>query len=297
MLKKFTYYVLFNLARLVIYLIALLPHKLCLILGSALGRLAYYRMKSRRQVALDNLKLIYGETLTPAAREETARENFSHLGGAALEVFYAAGKSRKNQDKLVCVHGEENLKAALAQGKGTVIFSAHMGNFILMGMAISRRVKVKFLFRDPNSILASRIYRWIIQRIGVEVIADNPRHACALQSFLHLRSGGVLGILIDQVETGGLYVDFMGKPAGSTLGAANMSLRRKAPLVPLHCYRTPDKKLHIEIEPEHTILREGKMNGLLEPAVASMNKVVEKWVRQHPTQWFWGHRRWRSWRK
>ncbi|MCK5241577.1 hypothetical protein KAR34_03915 [bacterium] len=297
MVKQITQTVLLNLAKGIILLMGIVPHSVCLAMGSALGRLVFQKNKSRRQVAIDNLTMIYGTAMTPEEREKVARANFAHLGGSGFELLHAAGKNRRQQDKLIQVSGQEHLQAALTQGKGVVVFSAHMGNFYLLGMALSRISRVKFLFRDSTDSLVSKIYGWVIHRLGIEVIADNPRNVCAMQSFLHLRSGGVLGILIDQVETGGVYVDFMGKPAGSTLGAANMSLRRKAPLVPVHCYRTADKKIKVAIEPEFTILRHGKTDELVEPAVAGMNTVVEKWVRKNPAQWFWGHRRWRAWRK
>jgi Kdo2-lipid IVA lauroyltransferase/acyltransferase len=297
MIKKSVQAIVLNLAKGIIFLIGMVPHRLCLAVGAALGRLVFSKNKSRRKVAIDNLTMIYGETMSTEKREQVARDNFAHLGSSGFELLHVAGKSRKQQDKLIRISGQEHLQAALAQGQGAVVFSAHMGNFYLMGLALNRISKVKFIFRDSSGPLVSRIYCWVIARLGIEVIKDNPRNVCAMQSFLHLRSGGILGILIDQVETGGLYVDFMGKPAGSTLGAANMTLRRKAPLIPVHCYRTADNKTNVEIEPEFVIEREGKTADLLEPAVAGMNKVVEKWVRKNPSQWFWGHRRWRSWRK
>jgi KDO2-lipid IV(A) lauroyltransferase len=112
-----------------------------------------------------------------------------------------------------------------------------------------------------------------------------------------LRKQGVLGVLIDQVENGGVYVDFMGHPAGSTIGAASLALKTGAPLLPMHCVRQRDGKLKVIIEPEFTIRREGPEEELVPEAVAAMNRVVERWVREHPEQWFWGHRRWRKWRK
>jgi KDO2-lipid IV(A) lauroyltransferase len=268
-------HILFVLAKGFIFGIALLPHRLVLIIGAALGKLVFLLAKSRRQVAIENFQMIYGDTLTSGERKKWAKANFAHLGGSALEIFYVAGKSPRKQEKIIRIYGAEHLAAAVDQGKGAVVFSAHMGNFYLMGMAVARLGHVKFLIRNPSAPLISRIYNWILQRLQIQVINDNPRNECAMQSFLHLRSGGVLGVLIDQVETGGIYVDFMGKPAGSTLGAANMALRRQAPLIPVSCYRASDGRINVEIEPEFVIPRQGKLEYLLEPAVVGMNKVVE----------------------
>jgi len=296
LLMKLSYFLLFSIVRLIVLIAAFIPHKLCLSLGGGLGRIAFCLMKTRRQVAIDNLKLVYGESLSLQACVQLARKNFAHLGAALLEIIHFVGCPGRSKKKIQ-IKGQEHLHAALRQNKGVVLFSAHIGNFILMPAAIAQLADVKFLFRDPTNINVSRIYRWMIGRLGIQVIADNPRHLCAFHSFSHLRSGGILGILIDQVETGGIYVDFMGHPAGSTLGAANMALKSGAPLLPVHCVRLRDQSLFIEIEAEFQIRRQGEPGQLITEAVAGMNKVVEAWVRKNPEQWFWGHRRWRSWRK
>ena len=54
-------------------------------LGAGLGRVAYWILPGRRRVALDNLTLVYGDTLSPAARATLARQCFEHLGMTAME--------------------------------------------------------------------------------------------------------------------------------------------------------------------------------------------------------------------
>ena len=66
-------------------LIGRLPIRMAQGLGSGLGRIAYWILRGRRQVALDNLALVYGDTLSPAARATIARQSFEHLGMTAME--------------------------------------------------------------------------------------------------------------------------------------------------------------------------------------------------------------------
>jgi KDO2-lipid IV(A) lauroyltransferase len=262
-----------TLIRGLIYLLGWTPRWLCLKIGACLGRLAYALMPERAGIARDNLQLVYGERINPYDRQRMAGKNFAHLGEVLLEAIHAAGRPHA-LGKFLQIEGQEHLTKAIAQGKGVVVFSAHLGNFVLLTAGLAQLCNLKFIFRESSDQKVSRLYAWFRERLGVKVIADNPRHLCAYHAYSHLKAGGVLGILIDQVETGGVYVDFMGHPAGSTLGAANLALKGRAPLLPAFCIRLVAKQ-----------------------AVAAMNKLVGARVREYPTQWFWGHRRWRAWRK
>lgn len=290
------YFLMSLITRCVMGLLVALPKAWVLAFGRAVGRFAFRRMKSRQQVAVDNLQMIYGDALAPEARQKLAQENFAHLGGVLLESLQAAGAPR-HRSRWIRLEGEEHLRAALAKGKGAILFSGHVGNFVLMAAAVVPFCRLSFLFREPSQPDVARLYRWLVGRLGIGLIADNPRHACAVQMLKHIKSGGVVGMLIDQVETGGIYVDFMGKPAGSSLGAANLALRTGAPLVPVHCVRLPDGMLRAIIEPEMVLNQADSKRDAVTQLVASTNQKVATWVWANPEQWFWGHRRWRAWRK
>ncbi|NTV53726.1 MAG: hypothetical protein HGA76_12080, partial [Candidatus Firestonebacteria bacterium] len=243
---------LYSLLRVVVFLAGCLPRRFCLLIGRGVGHLAFALMKSRAQVALENLTLVYGEGLTAAQKRKLASGNFAHLGAVFFESFHYLAHTRR-LSRYLTVRGEEHLKRALAQGKGAVLFSAHLGNFLLMTVAVGWLANSKFIFRDPGDKDVSEIYRWIRERGHSPVIADNPRHRCAYYANAHLRAGGVLGVLIDQVENGGVYVDFMGHKAGSTVGAAKLALISGAPLLPMHCVRKPDSTLEAIFGPEYVI--------------------------------------------
>ncbi len=276
--------------------LTLLPGKWVLALGRFVGRVLYARLHSRRQVALDNLKLVFGESLSPADRERLARENFAELGAMLMESLQV-GKQPWRMPRIVKLKGERHLRAALAKKRGVIIFSGHMSNFVLLGATLSGVCDLKFLFRDPSDPVLSQFYRRLVGRLGITPVSDHPRSVSGYKLYKHVKSGKVAAMLVDQVETGGVYVDFMGHPAGSSIGAANLALRAGAPLVPVHCRRLPDQTLLVEIEPELRITRKGDLPKLIEAAVAATNNKLGTWVRAHPEQWLWAHRRWRKWRK
>lgn len=283
-------------AKGLIVIFAVFPRTWILAWGRGTGRLMFRLLGMRAQVALDNLKLVYGDTLTPERRLTLARANFAHLGEVIFEIVHTVGRPGRLR-KFLRIEGEEHLRQAVLAGKGAVMFSAHLGNFILMGGLHSPEFRIKYLMRVPGDRKAANLYLWAIKRLGIQTIPDNPREQSGYLCFKHLKKQGVLGILIDQVETGGIYVDFLGNPAGSSLGAVSLALRSGAPLLALRCVRLPDKTLRVSIGPELAIRRNGELNELVKEAVAETNRIVGEWVREYPEQWFWAHRRWRAWRK
>jgi Kdo2-lipid IVA lauroyltransferase/acyltransferase len=276
----------------------ILPRRWCLGIGRMLGRLGFVLFADRAKVALENLEMIYGQELSTTARARLARENFAHLGAVITEVLHFLLSPSQSRLKFIEIQGEEHLFTALSQGKGVILFSAHMGNFVLMTSALSHLTDLSTLFRDPPEPVASQLYAWMRHWAGIGSIKDNPRRRSAFECGQFIKAGKALVMMTDQVENGGVFVNFMGRPAGSSIGAARLAQITGAPLLPVHCHRRPqDLKLEIVIEPEYILRPEDKLEKAIPRVVEGLNAVVEKWVRAYPEQWLWGHRRWRTWRK
>ena len=84
MMLAFPIYILI---RLVGFFINLLPERFALSIGRQLGNLMYYVDLEHRRVAMDNLKIAFGEEKTEAERYSIARKNFQNLGMMAIEFF------------------------------------------------------------------------------------------------------------------------------------------------------------------------------------------------------------------
>jgi KDO2-lipid IV(A) lauroyltransferase len=103
----------------------------------------------------------------------------------------------------------------------------------------------------------------------------------------HLRSGGVLGLLIDQHMRHGAELTFFGHRALTALSAAELALKYDALVVPTYGIRQPDG-LSFEVVVEAPI-----PHGPPEAMTQALNDSLERLVRQHLGQWLWIHRRWK----
>ena len=72
-------------------MIRLLPRRWALAFGRAAGSL-FFRISSRREVALDNLRLAYAGELPPRELQRIAREAFRNIAQLAVESLWTRGR-------------------------------------------------------------------------------------------------------------------------------------------------------------------------------------------------------------
>src|SRR5690242_8288646 len=82
-----------------------MPLPMARTVGRALGLLVYYMLRKRRQVALKNLDLIYGESTNRSERKRMARAVFRHFGEWGAEFVKIPQLSRADVDRLATVEG------------------------------------------------------------------------------------------------------------------------------------------------------------------------------------------------
>lgn len=267
-----------------------LPHFPGMAIGRGLGRLIGVLARSRTRLAEKNLARAF-----PHASLETVRAwtwgVWSELGAAVWE-FTRLGHLRPDDfHKEVRVVGTEHLRAAHAQGKGVLLFTGHLGNWEYTSWATA-------LTGLPTAVIARRMKNpfvndWITEvrrRSGCEVMMHKN---AVRESVRRLAAGGVVGLLFDQrITAGGLQVPFFGRPAHTTGMAALLALRLGCPLLPVRSWREKGQ-LTVEMESPLVIEPGPSTPERVDAVTRQMTEILERWVREHPTQWLWIHDRWK----
>lgn len=87
-------------------------------------------------------------------------------------------------------------------------------------------------------------------------------------------------------------MDFFGHPALTATGPAVISLKTGAPIVPVFIVRTGEDAHTIFIEPQLVINHRGDISETVTTVIAACTKMIEKYVKKYPEQWFWFKNRW-----
>ena len=263
-------------------------------IGRGIGILCYYLVKKRRKIALDNLRLVFKDQLSPAQRAALCKASFINVGKTCIEFFRFPKLTSENIWDEVTVEGGENLRTALACGKGAIVFLAHFGNWELLslvyGALIPNRAKA-IAFPLKNERLNSYISRHREQMSLVLI----PRKRAVRETLRALKNNQAVGFFADQnAGPEGIFVNFLGKPASAARGPAVLALKTGAPLLFSLDIRQPDDRHHVYISaPIQTELSDDFEQDV-ERYTTQLLEQLELYIHKHPEQWLWLHNRWKT---
>lgn len=248
------------------------------------------------RVALANIRAAFPQMAEPEVRR-IARGAWENLGRTAAE--YAHLKTLFDYDYLnpdapsrVEVAGIEHFIALKDDAKPGLIFSAHLANWELPAIcAQAYDLDTTAVFRAPNDPAIAAIVHEIRSGAMGGLAAAKQGAAFAMQGVLE--RDGHLGMLIDQHFTRGVVVPFMGRPALTNPIMGKFARRFECPVHGVRVIRLPNQRFKLELTPPLDLPRDAQGEIDVQGAMAMMTAVVEGWVREHPEQWLWMHRRWR----
>lgn len=269
------------------------PEPLALGLGSTLGWLAGSILRVRRGVVDDNLRRAF-PVASPAWRRRVARACYRHLGRESVMTFRLSGASPEHIRTITEVDGIKELQAALAEGRGVVVATGHLGNWEMGAAAVAARgVPVDAVVQVQRNQRFDRELRQAREGLGIHVMSKQSAPRGVLTS---LRRGRLAALVADQnVRRAGIFVDFFGVPAATAKGPAVFALRTGAPLWAGAALRVPGRgaRYRVVLRPVEVALTGDHEEDVLRLTRAH-TALLESWVRDAPGQYFWQHMRWKT---
>jgi Kdo2-lipid IVA lauroyltransferase/acyltransferase len=287
------FYLALILLKLLAFALSLLPRPLFLLMGRGLGRLlAGFHFRER--VAAANLELAFAEK-DPASRAELLRSQYAELGVLFLEMLRSFYRFDRFVERNSDVEGEEHLRAALAQGKGIFVMTAHLGNWEVLTASGPTLfgTGVTMVTKELKPKWFHRVVEVTRSLLGVQMACE-PR---TMQGILRaLKRKEIVGFVMDQYAGApvGARVPFFGKAVGSHTALATLALRTGAPVVPAVSVRKPGGRYLIRFEPPFPLEERSDPQASVIANTALFVRHTEKWVREFPEQWMWIHRRWKG---
>ena len=278
------------LIRLVVGPVRAMPLPLARIFGTGLAWVAFRTVGRYRRVARKNLALIYPDK-PENEREQMARAVFRHFGRMTGEFLKMPRLSKADVDRLAVVDGEENLRQALAMGKGILLITGHFGNWEFMARWLSSHgYAINVVARDARDPTATKLLTDTREGNGAQVLYRGNSARAVLQC---LKKNEIVALLPDQ-NAADVFVPFMGQRTGTVDGPAIIHLKTGAPLLFSWCVRLPDNRVQITFEPPEVVVSIGAKSADVERTMTLINARLETQIRRNPTQWLWLHDRWKA---
>lgn len=271
----------------VIRFFGLLPWQTQQRLGSGLGLLAFYLVKSRRRVAQTNIELAFPE-LSQAERNALLKQHFKSNGKGLTELGTFWWMSDDQYKNISTIYGREHLDAAQQAGNvlllGVHFTSLESGVRALKAHGYSMQGMYKPakdpLFEDFMCAQRNRHYAGMISnRESKRFIKD-------------LRNGQMSWYAPDQsFSKSVIYAPFFGQQTASLTATSKIAKIAKAQVLPMFGIRRADSTGYdIHILPALTNFPSDNDYD----DACTVNAAMEAMIRYAPAQYLWGHRRFKN---
>lgn len=274
-----------------IWIVRRLPHKAALKFAGAVGALVPLftknttRRSSKKCASVLGISYdeAYGITVRAYVHFAKAAAEFARLPIMVTEI-----------KKMMRVHGEENLRAALAKGRGVMLATAHLGNWeYAAAWCAQSGYPINGLGTDQRDDRITQLIIDLRSSGGTKALGK----ATDLRAmFKALSAGEIIAVPIDQdAKLNGVVSPFLGFPASTPVGIAKLAAKHGCAILPAFCVRAADGvTLDFHILPAMEGQAGRPYGEDVQTSIDDCNVIISDWIRAYPDQWMWLYPRWES---
>ena len=270
------------------HLVVRLPPRAQKAMGRGLGRVGYALLRDRRRIAARNIDTCLSY-LPAGKRARILEQHFEALGLSIVEMAMGWFGPAEAVRARVDVEGAKHLEAALANGRGVILFSAHFTTFEFFWPALrplcTRLCGMYKSQRNPvmNKIMSrgrGRYYDVLFEK-------DNVRKLVRC-----LRENAVVWYASDQSYggKGSVLIPFFGEPAMTNTAIGRIARTSGAAVLPYFCRRLPNDRYVMNIGAPLA----GLPSGDDVADTRALTQLLEDYIRLCPEQYWWIHQRFKG---
>ncbi len=243
----------------------------------------------RRHNYQDNLKHILGkDTYNSTLFIKTFRMlvNYAYY---LIDLFrFDEAKKKELLSLLSGQSGYERLLEVLAEGRGAILMTAHLGNWELGGIILSKLghpVNVVYFPDGSGRIDRNRTRQRLTS--GVKEIRLEPGVLSPIAMMRALQRGEVVALQGDKLfNDPGMKVEFFGTPAYFPRGPVQLSMTAGSPIVPSFIVIDKNGKYNIIVEEPIYPVSTGDRNRDTEENLRRVVSILEKYIGLYHEQWY-----------
>jgi len=267
--------------------LALLPLGLVRALGGLLGRLLFVLARSRRRIALTNLRLCFPQ-LGEAERVALARRNFVYFAQAFLDRSWLwHGEPALVRRRLRITGAVQDLTREGA----VVMFAPHFYGMDAGGSAVMQQIDrpACTIYSTQNNAVVDEWMRRGRQRFGDATLLSRTEGVKPIVRAL--RDGKMLYLLPD-MDLGPLesvFVPFYGVPTATVPSLSRFAKLGQARVVPV-VTRLTSFGYEVRVHPAWTDYPTADATA----DAALMNQRLQGYIDEMPEQYYWVHKRFKT---
>jgi len=271
------------------FVIPRLPRPIVVALAAWMGRLACFFSRKLRRVAIANLDLVFGASLSKKEKAALLKSCFRHFSLLVLDILWF---SRKPAERLEAWVKWDESTDLIFQSGAQLMLASHYGNWETMGLAYAAKgqplMSVATPLKNPK---VDRFFIRLRQQTGQIII---PRRGAVRKLLQGLRSGNKMAVLLDQNTSprqGGVFVDFFGRPVPVSSAPAGLAVTTGTPVFTVLC--TPDRRGRYTVRLYDSLTPDPAAADPVADLTGRMTRSMEKVIRDQPEYWCWMYKRWK----
>lgn len=264
----------------------LLPIRCAYFITKIVSAASYFLIYGRaRENVRQNLLRVFGDSIEQWRLDRMVFETFQSFALFMYEFLIIRKLNRKTQPRLVKAVGFEKVEKALKDGKGAIMITGHLGNWE-WGAALLTYLgypPTVIATRFKNEFVTKFYYNRRVQQ-GMEVAYLDEAVRKTLRKVKH---NGIVAILGDRDYTRqGIEVTFFGTRTKIPVGALLLGLRSGAAVFPAFAVRVGMCRYHVLFDDPIELTSKGYREDEMKEDLKKWVKVLERYVRKYPTQWY-----------
>ncbi len=266
-----------------------LPRSVALALGAALGQIGWWS-GIRRRLVLANLAQAL-PTATPRERRAIAVKAARNFGRTVCEFLRFSGADRRQILDLIRIEGLDVVQAALAEGRGAVLVTPHLGAWALYVTALAAA-------GVPSALLVGvqrnpKVNQLILAIPGDAVQFISKAKSSPREILKALQANKVMVMVADHYSSDQkVFVPFLGRDAYTLPLPGSLVARHRLPLLLMAGHRVAAGRhvlrLHRIAVPKRDTVEEMRLE-----VARQCNAALGEAILEHPEQYFWYHNRWK----
>lgn len=275
-------------AKFLVWFIRFLPHRIALCFGRFLGRIL--RLVLWKKVDRCEARCVKALGVGITEARKIIRGSFINMGMSAVEFIRLP--EMKSNVKNFMTFDEKSinfLKEALNRGKGVLLMVSHMDNWELAAMRVHAegfpRINAVYTPQRNQGGINDIIMDIRLNNIGMTMTGSEGAELRKI--FRTLKNNGIVAIMQDlDARKDGVITKFFGLPASTHDGIIKLHEKFGSAIIPVHCVRDKNNPAH------HNIIFTEILSDRKNFDLQICNEVIEGWIKENPSQWFWILDRW-----
>jgi KDO2-lipid IV(A) lauroyltransferase len=238
-----------------------------------------------RENVRQNLLRVFGDNIEKWKLDRMVFKTFESFALFMYEFLIIRKLNKKTQPFLVTPVGFEKVEKALKAGKGAIMVTGHIGNWEWGAAMLT-------YLGHPATVIATRFKNKFVTKFyydrriqqGMEVAYLDEAVRKTLRK---VKKNGCVAILSDRDYTGqGMEMEFFGTKTRIPAGGLLLGLRSGAAVIPAFAIRVGMCRYHVIFDDPIQLESKGYQEEDMRKDMEKWVKVLEKYVRKYPTQWY-----------